>query len=101
MASRLIPASGFSFLLTAEFVRAAAPKAVPGCLLIWREQGTKSNQSNNVERYNCRGGGVMVWAEISLGRHTDLHVIQYIWDHCLERMGWTSLSPDRNLKELF
>ncbi|GFV15204.1 transposable element Tcb2 transposase [Trichonephila clavipes] len=45
-----------------------------GRLLIWREQCTKYHQSNTVERHSYRGGGILVWAGISLGGHTDLHV---------------------------
>ncbi|GFV12591.1 transposable element Tcb2 transposase [Trichonephila clavipes] len=43
-------------------------------LLIWREQRTRYHQSNTVERHSYRGGGILVWAGISLGGHTDLHV---------------------------
>ncbi|GFT31110.1 uncharacterized protein TNCV_1276611 [Trichonephila clavipes] len=32
------------------------------------------HQSNTVERHSYRGGGIPVWAGISLGGHTDLHV---------------------------
>ena len=45
-----------------------------GRVLIWREQDTRSYPFNIVERRNYRGGGIMVWAGISLGGHTDLHV---------------------------
>ncbi|GFY27490.1 transposable element Tcb2 transposase [Trichonephila clavipes] len=45
-----------------------------GRLLIWREQRTRYHQSNAVERHSYRGGGILVWAGISLGGHTDLHV---------------------------
>ncbi|GFV80915.1 transposable element Tcb2 transposase [Trichonephila clavipes] len=45
-----------------------------GRLLIWREQRTRYHQSNTVERHSYRGGGILVWAGISLGGHTDLHV---------------------------
>ncbi|GFW84783.1 transposable element Tcb2 transposase [Trichonephila clavipes] len=45
-----------------------------GGLLIWREQRTRYHQSNTVERHSYRGGGILVWAGISLGGHTDLHV---------------------------
>ncbi|GFX04544.1 transposable element Tcb2 transposase [Trichonephila clavipes] len=45
-----------------------------GRLLIWREQRTRYHQSNTVERHIYRGGGILVWAGISLGGHTDLHV---------------------------
>ncbi|GFY18689.1 transposable element Tcb2 transposase [Trichonephila clavipes] len=47
-----------------------------GRLLIWREQRTRYHQSNTVERHSDRGGGILVWAGISLGGHTDLHVFQ-------------------------
>ncbi|GFT95794.1 transposable element Tc3 transposase [Trichonephila clavipes] len=45
-----------------------------GRLLIWREQRTRYHQSNTVERHSYRGGGILLWAGISLGGHTDLHV---------------------------
>ncbi|GFU67227.1 transposable element Tcb2 transposase [Trichonephila clavipes] len=45
-----------------------------GRLLIWREQRTRYHQSNTVERHSYRGGEILVWAGISLGGHTDLHV---------------------------
>ncbi|GFU74444.1 transposable element Tcb2 transposase, partial [Trichonephila clavipes] len=45
-----------------------------GRLQIWREQRTRYHQSNTVERHSYRGGGILVWAGISLGGHTDLHV---------------------------
>ncbi|GFX49561.1 transposable element Tcb2 transposase [Trichonephila clavipes] len=45
-----------------------------GRLLIWREQRTRYHQSNTVERHSYRGGGILVWAGISLGGHTDLYV---------------------------
>ncbi|GFX09908.1 transposable element Tcb2 transposase [Trichonephila clavipes] len=45
-----------------------------GRLLIWREERTRYHQSNTVERHSYRGGGILVWAGISLGGHTDLHV---------------------------
>ncbi|GFX95830.1 transposable element Tc3 transposase [Trichonephila clavipes] len=38
------------------------------------EQRTRYHQSNTVERHSYRGGGILVWAGISLGGHTDLHV---------------------------
>ncbi|GFV36613.1 transposable element Tcb2 transposase [Trichonephila clavipes] len=47
-----------------------------GHLLIWRERGTKYHQSKPVERHSYRNGGIMVWAWISPGGHTDLHVFQ-------------------------
>ncbi|GFW85171.1 transposable element Tcb2 transposase [Trichonephila clavipes] len=45
-----------------------------GRLLIWREQRTRYHQSNTVEIHSYRGGGILIWAGISLGGHTDLHV---------------------------
>ncbi|GFX54175.1 transposable element Tcb2 transposase [Trichonephila clavipes] len=47
-----------------------------GRLLIWRERSTRYHQSNTLERHSYQGGGIMVWAGISLGGHTDLHVFQ-------------------------
>ncbi|GFW17459.1 transposable element Tcb2 transposase [Trichonephila clavipes] len=38
------------------------------------EQRTRYHQSNTVERHSYRGGGILAWAGISLGGHTDLHV---------------------------
>ncbi|GFU76104.1 transposable element Tcb2 transposase [Trichonephila clavipes] len=38
------------------------------------EQRTRYHQSKTVERHSYRGGGILVWAGISLGGHTDLHV---------------------------
>ncbi|GFV07402.1 transposable element Tcb2 transposase [Trichonephila clavipes] len=35
---------------------------------------TRYHQSNTVERHSYRDGGILVWAGISLGGHTDLHV---------------------------
>ncbi|GFU89825.1 transposable element Tc3 transposase [Trichonephila clavipes] len=39
-----------------------------------KEQRTRYHPSNTVERHSYRGGGILVWAGISLGGHTDLHV---------------------------
>ncbi|GFW61685.1 transposable element Tcb2 transposase [Trichonephila clavipes] len=36
--------------------------------------GLLYHQSNTVERHSYRGGGILVWAGISLGGHTGLHV---------------------------
>ncbi|GFT12872.1 transposable element Tcb2 transposase [Trichonephila clavipes] len=47
-----------------------------GCLLIWRERSTRYHQSSTAERHSYRGGGIMVWAGISLCGHTGLHVFQ-------------------------
>ncbi|GFV50888.1 transposable element Tcb2 transposase [Trichonephila clavipes] len=47
-----------------------------GRLLSWRERSTRYHQSTIVERYSYRGGGPMVWAGMSLGGHTYLHVFQ-------------------------
>lgn len=30
---------------------------------------------NNIERYNCRGARIVVWAKISVGGYTNLHVL--------------------------
>ncbi|GFW23150.1 transposable element Tcb2 transposase [Trichonephila clavipes] len=45
-----------------------------GCLLIWREQRTRYHQANTVERHSYIDAGIMIWAVISLGGHSDLHV---------------------------
>ena len=45
-----------------------------GRVLVWREQGTRYNQHNIVERHSFGSGGIMVRAGISLSSHTDLHV---------------------------
>ncbi|GFT38941.1 hypothetical protein TNCV_388071 [Trichonephila clavipes] len=37
------------------------------------EQRTRYNPSDNVERHNYRDGGIILWAEICLDSHTDLH----------------------------
>ncbi|GFW96426.1 uncharacterized protein TNCV_4357491 [Trichonephila clavipes] len=37
-----------------------------GRLLIWKQR-TRYHQSNTVERHSYRGGGILVWAGISLG----------------------------------
>ncbi|GFX97015.1 transposable element Tcb2 transposase [Trichonephila clavipes] len=47
-----------------------------GRLLIWRKRNARYHQSNNVERHSYQGGGIMVWAGISHGGHTYLHVFQ-------------------------
>ncbi|GFX98395.1 transposable element Tcb2 transposase [Trichonephila clavipes] len=47
-----------------------------GHLLIRGERRSRYHQSNTVERHSYRGGGIMVWAGISLNSHTDLHVFQ-------------------------
>lgn len=44
-------------------------------LLIWREQFTRYNQYNIVETHSYTSGGITVWAEISSGGYTDLHVL--------------------------
>ncbi|GFV92380.1 transposable element Tcb2 transposase [Trichonephila clavipes] len=62
-----------------------------GHLLIWRERNTRYHQSNTVERHSYRGGGIMVWAGISLRGPTDLHAFQgetrigvRYWDEILD-----------------
>ncbi|GBN23332.1 hypothetical protein AVEN_168337-1 [Araneus ventricosus] len=39
------------------------------CVRVWRERGT-----HNREHHAFRGGSIMVWAGISLGYRTDLHI---------------------------
>ncbi|GFY00204.1 transposable element Tcb2 transposase [Trichonephila clavipes] len=47
-----------------------------GRLLIWRERSTIYHQSNTVQRHSYQRGGIMVWAGISLGGHTEARVFQ-------------------------
>ncbi|GFU85684.1 transposable element Tcb1 transposase [Trichonephila clavipes] len=42
---------------------------------IWRKQGT-SNSQNITEHHALRGGSIMVWAGISLGYRTGLHIFK-------------------------
>ncbi|GFW72552.1 transposable element Tcb2 transposase [Trichonephila clavipes] len=46
----------------------------PKCLLSRREQPARYDRSNIVERCSYGYGGIMVWAGIFLGDHTDLLV---------------------------
>ncbi|GBL80413.1 hypothetical protein AVEN_92310-1 [Araneus ventricosus] len=39
-----------------------------------REQGTRNRPENITEHHAFRGGNIMVWAGISSGHRTDLHV---------------------------
>ncbi|GFT05606.1 transposable element Tcb1 transposase [Trichonephila clavipes] len=41
---------------------------------IWRKQGTRNQPQNITEHHAFRGGSIMVWAGISLGYRTDLHI---------------------------
>ncbi|GFT83285.1 transposable element Tcb1 transposase [Trichonephila clavipes] len=43
---------------------------------IWREQGTRNKPPNITEHHEFRGGSIMVWAGISLGYRTDLHIFK-------------------------
>lgn len=43
---------------------------------IWREQGTRNQPQNITEHHAFRGGSIMVWAGISLGYRTDLHIFK-------------------------
>ncbi|GFW87319.1 HTH_Tnp_Tc3_2 domain-containing protein [Trichonephila clavipes] len=40
----------------------------------WRKQGTRIQSQNITEHHAFRGGSIMVWAGISLGYRTDLHL---------------------------
>ncbi|GFX04696.1 transposable element Tcb1 transposase [Trichonephila clavipes] len=46
------------------------------CIRIWRKQGTRNQPQNIIEHHTFRGGSVMVWASISLGYRTDLHIFK-------------------------
>ncbi|GFY03267.1 transposable element Tcb1 transposase [Trichonephila clavipes] len=43
---------------------------------IWRKQGTRNQPQNITEDHASRGGSIMVWAGISLGYRTDLHIFK-------------------------
>ncbi|GFW37869.1 transposable element Tcb1 transposase [Trichonephila clavipes] len=43
---------------------------------IWRKQGTRNQPQNITEHQAFRGGSIMVWAGISLGYRTDLHIFK-------------------------
>ncbi|GFV34512.1 transposable element Tcb2 transposase [Trichonephila clavipes] len=59
------------FIEESKFTLKSNSKYLP----IWREKFTRNNKSNNIERHNYRGGGILVWAEISFDGHTELQVI--------------------------
>ena len=41
-------------------------------IIIWRERGTRNQPQNITKHLVFRGGSIMIWAGISLGRHIDL-----------------------------
>ncbi|GFT44786.1 transposable element Tcb1 transposase [Trichonephila clavipes] len=43
---------------------------------IWRKQGTRNQPQNITEHHAFRGGSIMVWAGVSLGYRTDLHIFK-------------------------
>ncbi|GFV31547.1 elongation factor 2 [Trichonephila clavipes] len=43
---------------------------------IWCKQGTRNQPRNITEHHAFRGGSIMVWAGISLGYRTDLHIFK-------------------------
>ncbi|GFY22295.1 transposable element Tcb2 transposase [Trichonephila clavipes] len=45
---------------------------------IWRKQGTRNQPQNITQHHAFRGRSIMVWAGISLGYRTDLHIFK--WD---------------------
>ncbi|GFU52838.1 uncharacterized protein TNCV_2254561 [Trichonephila clavipes] len=44
---------------------------------IWRKQGIHNQPQNITEHHAFRGGSIMVWAGISLGYCTDLHIFKW------------------------
>ncbi|GFW73037.1 transposable element Tcb1 transposase [Trichonephila clavipes] len=46
------------------------------CIRMWRERGTRNQPQNITEHHAFRGRSIMVWAEISLGDRTDLHIFK-------------------------
>ena len=49
-----------------------------GHVLVWREQGTRYNQLNIVERHSFGGGGIMVWVGISVVTLTCMYSMEKI-----------------------
>jgi transposase len=45
-------------------------------VLIWRERSTRNNRPFVRERSHYGGGGVLIWAGISIGGRTDLYVLR-------------------------
>ncbi|GFV83228.1 transposable element Tcb1 transposase [Trichonephila clavipes] len=43
---------------------------------IWHKQGTRNQPQNITEHHAFQGGSIMVWAGISLGYRTDLHIFK-------------------------
>ncbi|KFM70504.1 hypothetical protein X975_15434, partial [Stegodyphus mimosarum] len=43
---------------------------------IWCEQRTHNQSQNITEHHTCRGRSIMVWAGISIGYRTDLHIFK-------------------------
>ncbi|GFX68533.1 transposable element Tcb1 transposase [Trichonephila clavipes] len=43
---------------------------------IWRKQETRNQPQNITEHHAFRGGSIMVWAGITLGYHTGLHIFK-------------------------
>ncbi|GFX45149.1 transposable element Tcb1 transposase [Trichonephila clavipes] len=43
---------------------------------IWHKQGTRNQPQNTTEHHAFRGGSIMVWAGISFGYRTDLHIFK-------------------------
>ncbi|GFX56503.1 transposable element Tcb1 transposase [Trichonephila clavipes] len=80
---------------------------------IWRKQGTRNQPRNITEHHAFRGGRIMVWAGISLGYRTDLHIFKrgsvtavradivddYLESEWIARMAWPAYSPDLNTIE--
>ncbi|GFY19191.1 transposable element Tcb2 transposase [Trichonephila clavipes] len=45
-------------------------------VIVWRDRGTRNNPAFVRERSQYRRAGWMVWGGISIGGHTDLHIIR-------------------------
>lgn len=43
---------------------------------VWRERGTRNQDKSIIEHHAFRGGSVMVWAGISMGYRTELHIFK-------------------------
>ncbi|GFX96021.1 transposable element Tcb1 transposase [Trichonephila clavipes] len=46
------------------------------CIRMWRKRGIRNQPPNITEHHAFQGRSIMVWAEISLGDRTDLHIFK-------------------------
>ncbi|GFW16312.1 transposable element Tcb1 transposase [Trichonephila clavipes] len=76
---------------------------------MWRKQRTRNQPQNITEHHAFRGLSIMVWAGISLGYRTNLHIFDdnarphrtdivddYLESEGIARMAWPAYSPNIN-----